>query len=438
MGQALTIPESTSRPRREHGGRLLSGRIATRLVLLSMILAGLVFAFIYQGHTETDRLGSALAAHHDAVAAYDADVRAGMTSTQLAGDKQTLDRLNSEAVPARLFLYDSERMDFWSRQRLSYMDLSRHLTTSRETLVADLQQQVADSAAAAATAADAWRKAGGAAADIDTLAGGAAKLGSDGRTATIIPDLNKIETSLSGLVTALQTGHDNQVADNQAQVRHAAEELPLATSDLAAAHKRADTLRDDALSTADAAAHYHLVGTDRLVARIVQHTADADGATTADALAGAVGWLRSDTDRLQAVMVAEMPDKAIYVSVARQELRAFEKGSLVRQSLVTTGRPELPTDIGEFSVLRKNHPWTMHSPFPKSSPYWYPDTTVQYVLWFNDDGSGLHDAYWRARFGPGTNGPGRSGGTHGCINMPTDVTIWMYDWAPIGTPVVVG
>jgi lipoprotein-anchoring transpeptidase ErfK/SrfK len=438
MGQALTIPESTSRPRGEHSGRLLNGRIATRLVLLSMILSGLVFAFIYQGQTETDRLGSALAARHEAVAAYDADVRAGMTSTQLAGDKQKLDRLNSEAVPARLFLYDSERMDFWSRQRLSYLDLSRHLTTSRETLVADLQQQVADSAAAAATAADAWRKAGGAAADIDTLAGGAAKLGSDGRTATIIPDLNKIETSLSGLVTALQTGHDNQVADNQAQVRHAAEELPLATSDLAAAHKRADTLRDDALSTADAAAHYHLVGTDRLVARIVQHTADADGATTADALAGAVGWLRSDTDRLQAVMVAEMPDKAIYVSVARQELRAFEKGSLVRQSLVTTGRPELPTDIGEFSVLRKNHPWTMHSPFPKSSPYWYPDTTVQYVLWFNDDGSGLHDAYWRARFGPGTNGPGRSGGTHGCINMPTDVTIWMYDWAPIGTPVVVG
>jgi lipoprotein-anchoring transpeptidase ErfK/SrfK len=105
---------------------------------------------------------------------------------------------------------------------------------------------------------------------------------------------------------------------------------------------------------------------------------------------------------------------------------------------VTTGRPELPTDIGSFTVLRKNHPWTMHSPFPRSSPFWYPDTVVQFVLWFNDDGSGLHDAYWRSRFGPGTNGPGRSGGTHGCINMPTNVTIWMYDWAPLGTPVVVG
>jgi lipoprotein-anchoring transpeptidase ErfK/SrfK len=155
-------------------------------------------------------------------------------------------------------------------------------------------------------------------------------------------------------------------------------------------------------------------------------------------MAAAIGWLRTDTDRLQSVMAAGMPEKAIYVSTARQEMRSFEHGVLVKQSLVTTGRPELPTDIGTFSVLRKNHPWTMHSPFPRSSPYWYPDTVVQYVLWFNDDGSGLHDAYWRSKFGPGTNGPGRSGGTHGCINMPTDVTIWMYNWAPVGTPVVVG
>jgi lipoprotein-anchoring transpeptidase ErfK/SrfK len=304
--------------------------------------------------------------------------------------------------------------------------------------VADLQQRIAAASATAAAAADAWRQAGGTAADVDTLAGGAAKLGSESSGVVSITHLNKTVAAINELVAALQAGLAQQQADNAAEVKHAAEELPLATSDIATEHKRADTLRDDGLGTADAAGHYHVAGTDRLITRITGHTAAADAATTPAALAEAVGWLRSDTDRLQAVMVAGMPDKAIYVSVARQELRAYEKGNLVRQTLVTTGRPELPTDIGSFSVLRKNHPWTMHSPFPRSSPYWYPDTTVQYVLWFNDDGSGLHDAYWRSTFGPGTNGPGRSGGTHGCINMPTDVTIWMYDWAPIGTPVVVG
>jgi len=438
MGQAITIPESTSRLHEEHGHRVLNGRIAVRLMLVSMIVAGLTFGFVYQGQTEADRLGSLEAARHDAMATYDADVKAGMTAAQLAGDKQSLDRLNSQATPARLFLFDFQRMDFWSRQRQSYLDLSRHLTTIRETLVADLQQQIAASAAAAAVGADAWRQAGGIAADVDTLAGGAAKLGSDSQTVTIIPDLNKMGTTIKDLVAALQAGLAQQQADIQAQVKHAAEELPLATSDIGAAHKRADTLRVDGLGTADAASHYHIARADRLIARITQHSAEADAATTPAALAAAIGWLRSDTDRLQAAMVAGMPGKAIYVSVARQELRVYEKGNLVRQSLVTTGRPELPTDIGSFTVLRKNHPWKMHSPFPTSSPYWYPDTVVQYVLWFNDDGSGMHDAYWRSTFGPGTNGPGRSGGTHGCINMPTDVTIWMYGWAPIGTPVVVG
>ena len=101
MGQALTIPESTSRLHQKHGHRLLNGRIAVRLVLVSMIVAGLTFGFVYQGQTEADRLGSLAAPRHDAMAAYDADVRAGMTAAQLPGDKQSLDRLISEATPAR-------------------------------------------------------------------------------------------------------------------------------------------------------------------------------------------------------------------------------------------------------------------------------------------------------------------------------------------------
>lgn len=233
-------------------------------------------------------------------------------------------------------------MDFWSQQRQSYLDLSRHLTTSRETLVADLKQQNAAAAAAAAVGADAWRQAGGTAADVDTLASGAAKLGSDSQTVTTVPDLNKMEATIKDLVAALQAGLAQQQADNQAQVKPAAEELPLATSDVAASHQRADTLFDDGLGTADAASHYHIAGADRLIARITQHSAEADAATTPAALARAIGWLRSDTNRLQAAMVAGMPDKAIYVSVARQELRAYEKGNLVRQSPVTAGRPSFP------------------------------------------------------------------------------------------------
>ena len=422
----------------ERVSRLLSGRAVARLALLAVIVAGLAFAFIYQTQSESERLGMALAARRGATAAYQSDVRDGMTPAQLAADKRTLEQLNSAATPVRLFLFDFQRMDFWAGQSLSYEQLARHLQAGRASLVNNLQEQVAASAVVASQLGDSWRQAGGTPADVDTLVGGIAKLAADGQTARTLTALNTLEAKVRGLVEALRAGLAQQLQDNATQAVHSAEELPLATSDATAAHKRADDLRDDALGTAEAAAHYNIAGADRLVSRITLHTTQADAATTPAALAAAIGWIRTDGDRLQAAMVAGMPEKAIYVSTGRQEMRSFEHGTLVRQSLVTTGRPELPTDVGTFSVLRKNHPWTMHSPFPRSSPYWYPDTVVQYVLWFNDDGSGLHDAYWRSKFGPGTNGPGRSGGTHGCVNMPTDVTIWMYNWAPVGTPVVVG
>ncbi|HXA41518.1 MAG TPA: L,D-transpeptidase [Candidatus Solibacter sp.] len=442
MGQALSIPEPGTRlpdertPERVR--RLLSRRVVVRMVLTAMIVAGLVFAFLYQTQTEVERLGVVSAAQGEALAAYQADANDGMTASQLSADKRSLDQLNSAATPLRFFLVDFQRMDFWSRQQRAYRDLAQQLQASRADLLTKLRQQVSASVAVASQVADAWRQAGGTPADVDTLAGGTDKLAADSQVAGKVSELNAINQKIEALVIALQAGLAQQNKDNATQATHAAEELPLATSDLTAAHKRADDLRDDALGTADAATHYNIGGADRLTARITRDAASADAATTPAALAAAIGWLRTDTDRLQSAMAAGMPDKAIYVSTARQEMRSFEHGVLVKQSLVTTGRPELPTDIGTFSVLRKNHPWTMHSPFPRSSPYWYPDTVVQYVLWFNDDGSGLHDAYWRSKFGPGTNGPGRSGGTHGCINMPTDVTIWMYDWAPVGTPVVVG
>jgi lipoprotein-anchoring transpeptidase ErfK/SrfK len=58
-------------------------------------------------------------------------------------------------------------------------------------------------------------------------------------------------------------------------------------------------------------------------------------------------------------------------------------------------------------------------------------------------GYGLHDAPWRHQYGPGTNvygdGPGSSEptGTHGCVNIPFAQTQWLWNWAPVGTPVVV-
>jgi lipoprotein-anchoring transpeptidase ErfK/SrfK len=134
--------------------------------------------------------------------------------------------------------------------------------------------------------------------------------------------------------------------------------------------------------------------------------------------------------------------KRIVVSLGRQALTAFDGDTAVLSTLVTTGGPELPTPTGTFQVLAKFSPFTFHSPWPKSSPYWYPDSPTSYAMLFEDGGYFIHDAPWRSYFGPGSNAvdgrPGGNGtGTHGCVNVPFGVQARLFAWADVGTPVVV-
>ena len=162
--------------------------------------------------------------------------------------------------------------------------------------------------------------------------------------------------------------------------------------------------------------------------------------TTAD-LEKVNGSLQVQDKVLQDAMTRTLPDKAITISLSEQVIRAYEHGQQVFWSYTTTGRPGLETDAGSFKVYWKVSPWTMQSPWPKGSPYWYPDSKVQMVMWFNG-GDGIHDASWRSRYGPGTNGPhydptGDDTGTHGCVNVPYQNMVWLWNWTPTGTPVIV-
>jgi hypothetical protein len=132
----------------------------------------------------------------------------------------------------------------------------------------------------------------------------------------------------------------------------------------------------------------------------------------------------------------------IVVSLSQQRLWAYDGKSLFLTSLVTTGNRALPTPTGEFMILAKFHPFTFRSPWPKSSPYWYPPSLTEWAMLFKVGGYFIHDAPWRSVFGPGSNSqlgtPGNNyTGTHGCINVPTDVAQKLFAWAPDGTAVIV-
>jgi hypothetical protein len=134
--------------------------------------------------------------------------------------------------------------------------------------------------------------------------------------------------------------------------------------------------------------------------------------------------------------------KRIVISLGQQRLWAYDGSHLFLTSLVTTGNRLLPTPTGTFHILAKFHPFTFHSPWPKSSPYWYPPSLTQWAMLFQQGGYYIHDAPWRSVFGPGTNAqlgtPGNNyTGTHGCVNVPANVAQELFAWAPIGTVVIV-
>lgn len=136
-------------------------------------------------------------------------------------------------------------------------------------------------------------------------------------------------------------------------------------------------------------------------------------------------------------LVGHMPSKAIVISLDAQQLTGYEGPKVVVDTPVTTGKPALATDTGAMKVLSKRAPWKFQSPWPRGSPYWYPDTVVREVVWFTNTGEGLHDASWEpaSDYGKGSQ-LGRSA-SHGCVHVPDAAEDFLYNWAAVGAPVIV-
>jgi L,D-transpeptidase-like protein len=137
-----------------------------------------------------------------------------------------------------------------------------------------------------------------------------------------------------------------------------------------------------------------------------------------------------------------MTGKVIVISLIEQTARLYENGALVFWAYVTTGRVELPTPPGLHFAMQKLYHTEFKSSEPKNSPLWYAPTAINYAILFANYGFFLHDAWWRYQFGPGSNLPhwdplAFNDGTHGCVNFAEDNMTWIYNWTPLGTPVII-
>jgi len=121
--------------------------------------------------------------------------------------------------------------------------------------------------------------------------------------------------------------------------------------------------------------------------------------------------------------------KEVVVSISHQYMWAYEDGSEVIESWVSTGTaetPEVTTPVGNWSVLTKYDSQTMEGTI---SGQYYRVEDVPYVMYFDNLGNALHGTYWHNNFGHPM--------SHGCVNLPMDVAAFLYSWTDIGTAVTV-
>ncbi len=113
--------------------------------------------------------------------------------------------------------------------------------------------------------------------------------------------------------------------------------------------------------------------------------------------------------------------KWIDIKLVSQSLVAYEGQRAVYWATVSTGTSRTPTPKGSFRIYSKYRSATMAGP-----GYRFPN--VPYIMNFYG-GYSMHGTYWHNNFGWPM--------SHGCVNMRIGDAQWVYNWAPVGTLVVV-
>lgn len=119
-------------------------------------------------------------------------------------------------------------------------------------------------------------------------------------------------------------------------------------------------------------------------------------------------------------------NKRILIDISDQKLYMQESGNTVGTFLVSTGK-WAPTPTGSFAIWTKLRYTTMAGGNPALGTY-YNLPNVPYTMYFYQ-GYGIHGAYWHNNFGNPM--------SHGCVNMRPEEAGIVFNWANVGTPVIV-
>ncbi|HEY9640366.1 MAG TPA: L,D-transpeptidase [Coleofasciculaceae cyanobacterium] len=111
----------------------------------------------------------------------------------------------------------------------------------------------------------------------------------------------------------------------------------------------------------------------------------------------------------------------IEINVSTERLIAWEGNTPVYAVVVSTGTERHPTLTGTFAIQTKLRTARM-----QGEDYDIPD--VPYTMYYAGSYA-IHGAYWHNSFGTPV--------SHGCVNVAVNHARWLFNWASVGTPVVV-
>ncbi|NQT49238.1 L,D-transpeptidase family protein [Candidatus Kuenenbacteria bacterium] len=118
--------------------------------------------------------------------------------------------------------------------------------------------------------------------------------------------------------------------------------------------------------------------------------------------------------------------KYIDIDISEQKLRYYQNGKQVDEFIISSGKVNMPTPLGEYKIFQKN-------------PRAYSSTYGLYMPWWMSfkPKYGLHELpEWPNGYKEGQDHLGMRV-SHGCVRLGVGPAESLYNWTPIGTAVII-
>ncbi|TAF07145.1 MAG: murein L,D-transpeptidase [Nostocales cyanobacterium] len=134
-------------------------------------------------------------------------------------------------------------------------------------------------------------------------------------------------------------------------------------------------------------------------------------------------WANSPNNKIATTIqtLKQSEERWIQINLSEQNLIAWEGNKPVYAITISSGKKSTPTRVGTFQIQTKHKKARM-----RGRGYDVPN--VPHTMYYQG-GYAIHGAYWHKRFGTPV--------SHGCVNLAPNHAKWVFDWADIGTPVVI-